>query len=413
MIGPTGVPDTKSMKGSPTTPLDGTATHSAWPDRRLPWYVFMGFLLALWTLPGLLYSVQIYEIGVRIDPYFRFREAVFHALPVWWLWVPLTPPIWLLARRLPIRGAHGSRNIVVHVVASAVVACVVVLASSWWFSLVLTPIEDRPTGFSEWIWTLFHSTSLHLYFLSYWLILGAVHIVDYERRLRSEALARTQLDALAAKARVQMLTQQVQPHFLFNALNALSTLILRKDTATAQRMVTALGDFLRAMLRMGEAHLVPLRDELALLSTYLAVEKVRWGDRLAVRTEVEPGVEGALVPTLLLQPLAENAVRHGIATSEAGGEVCLRAGRIGEKLRVELENDGTGLSSEWRQRAEQRVGLSNTRRRLAHLFAEYELRLEDLTDGRVRVVLEIPLSLAEEDHPAVHAEPAVGAGRPA
>ncbi|HEX7464491.1 MAG TPA: histidine kinase [Actinomycetota bacterium] len=413
MIGPTGVSDTKSMKGSPTTPPDGTATHSAWPDRRLPWYVFMGFLLALWTLPGLLYSVQIYEIGVRIDPYFRFREAVFHALPVWWLWVPLTPPIWILARKLPIRGAHGSRNIIVHVVASAIVACVVVLASSWWFSLVLTPIEDRPTGFSEWIWTLFHSTSLHLYFLSYWLILGAVHIVDYERRLRSEALARTQLDALAAKARVQMLTQQVQPHFLFNALNALSTLILRKDTATAQRMVTALGDFLRAMLRTGEAHLVPLRDELALLSTYLAVEKVRWGDRLALRTEIEPAVEGALVPTLLLQPLAENAVRHGIATSEEGGEVCLRAGRIGEKLRIELENDGTGLSSDWRQRAEQRVGLSNTRQRLAHLFPEYELRLEDLTHGRVRVVLEIPLSLAEEDHPAVQAEAAVGAGRPA
>jgi sensor histidine kinase YesM len=373
----------------------------------------MGFLLALWTLPGLLYSVQIYEIGVRIDPSFQFSEAVWHALPVWWLWVPLTPPIWRLARRLPIRGDHGSRNIVVHVVASAVVACVVVLASSWWFSLVLTPIEDRPTGFSEWIWTLFHSTSLHLYFLSYWVILGAVHIVDYERRLRSEELARTQLDALAANARVQMLTQQVQPHFLFNALNALSTLILRKDTATAQRMVTALGDFLRAMLRTGEAHLVPLRDELALLSTYLAVEKVRWGDRLAVRTEVEPGVEGALVPTLLLQPLAENAVRHGIATSEAGGEVFLRAGRIGERLRVEVENDGTGLSSDWRQRAEQRVGLSNTRRRLAHLFPEYELRLEDMTDGRVRVVLEIPLCLAEEDRPVVVAEPAVGAGRPA
>jgi sensor histidine kinase YesM len=378
----------------------------------MPWYVFMGFLLALWTLPGLLYSVQIYEIGVRVDPHFHFREAVFHALPVWWLWVPLTPPIWLLARRLPIRGVHGSRNIVVHVVASAMVASVVVLVSSWWFSIVVTPIAERTLAFTEWIWAIFHSTSLHLYFLSYWLILGAVHIVDFERRLRREELARTQLDALAAKARVQMLTQQVQPHFIFNALNALSTLILRKDTATAQRMVTALGDFLRATLRTGEANLVPLRDELALLSTYLTVEKVRWGDRLAFRTEVEPGVEGALVPTLLLQPLAENAVRHGIATSEVGGEVCVRAGRIGERLRVELENDGTGLSSDWRQRAEQRVGLSNTRQRLAHLFPGHELRLEDMTNGRVRVVLEIPLCLAE-DHPVVAAELAVGAGRSA
>jgi len=401
------------MKGSPTIAPGGAATKSAWPERRLPWYGLMGFLLALWTLPGLLYSLQIYEIGVRSDAHFLFRQAMLHALPVWWAWVPLTPLIWILARRLPIRGAHGSRNIVLHVVASAIVASVVVLVSSWWFSMVLTPIAERTLTFREWIWAIFHSTSLHLHVLSYWLILGAVHIVDYERRLRSEELARTQLDALAANARVQMLTQQIQPHFLFNALNALSTLILRKDTATAQRMVTALGDFLRATLRTGETHLVPLRDELALLSTYLAVEKVRWGDRLALRTEVEPGVEGALVPTLLLQPLAENAVRHGIATSEAGGEVFLRAGRIGERLRVELENDGTGLSSDWRQRAEQRVGLSNTRRRLAHLFPEYELRLEDMTNGRVRVVLEIPLCLAEGERPVVVAEPAVGAGRPA
>ena len=168
-------------------------------------------------------------------------------------------------------------------------------------------------------------------------------------------------------------------------------MILREDTKSAQSMLESLASFLRASLRMGESRFVPLRDELDLISKYLRVENVRWGNRLDVQTNIEPGAEDALIPTLLLQPLVENAIRHGVATSEIGGEIVIRATKLGDQLMLQIENDGTGLSPDWQNRAESQVGLANTRRRLGLLFEDrYDLHLEELSNGRVRLELVIP-----------------------
>jgi len=354
-------------------------------------FVSFLYLMALWTLPGLVYTVQIYQLGLRVStPSATFFDAMFHALPVWWFWVPLTPLLVRLARRYPIRSTGSFKEIAIHLAFSVIVAILVATLAGFWFSAT-APFEDRVRPWSTWTADLMLSTTLHLYFWCYWLIIAAVHFLDHERRTREQEVNAARLDALAAQSRMQMLANQLQPHFLFNALNGLSTLILREDTKSAQSMLESLANFLRASLRLGESRFVPLGDELHLISKYLRVENVRWGDRLDVRTTIESGLEDALIPTLLLQPLVENAIRHGIATSETGGEIMIRATKLGDQLMLQIENDGTGLSPDWQDRAESHVGLANTRRRLGLLFEDrYDLHLEELSNGRVRLDLVIP-----------------------
>ena len=354
--------------------------------------------MALWTLPGLLYSMQIYEIGIREDSFTTaFFDAMIHALPVWWFWVPVTPLLVWLSRKFPIRRSGAIREIAIHLAISVLVALLLAAFAGLWFSST-PPFDSRDRTWSSWTTALLLSTTIHLYFFSYWLIVAAVHFLDHERRLREQEITTARLDALAAQSRMKLLSHQLQPHFLFNALNGLSTLILRGDTAAAQGMLGSLADFLRATLRADDMHLVPLRDELDLLAKYLDVERVRWGDRLKVRMEIDPTTEGALVPTLLLQPLAENAIRHGIGSSETGGEIVVRANRTGNSLRLQIENDGSGLSPGWRDRADRQIGLVNTRRRLSLLFEdEHDMRIEELSEGRVSVSLEFPFRLVLEN----------------
>jgi LytS/YehU family sensor histidine kinase len=156
-------------------------------------------------------------------------------------------------------------------------------------------------------------------------------------------------------------------------------------------MLESLADFLRASLRMGKTRFVTFRAELDMVFKYLRVESVRWGDRLEVRTEIEPDAEEGLVPSLLLQPLVENAIRHGVATSEIGGEILIRALVSDGRLIIQIENDGVGLALDWRDRAQDQVGLSNTRRRLSLLFDDrHDLVLEEVDEGRVHLDLSIP-----------------------
>ena len=356
---------------------------------------FVSFLslVALWTLPGLLYSVQIYQLGVRLNtPNITFLDAMLHALPVWWFWVPVTPLLVKLARRFPIRRRGSYKEIAIHLAISVVVALAVSVLAGLWFSTT-APFEDRVRPWSTWTFDLMLSTTLHLYFWCYWLIIAAVHFLDHERRLREQEVNTARLDALAAQSRMQMLANQLQPHFLFNALNGLSTLILREDTKAAQSMLESLADFLRASLRMGKARFVSLRDELDMVFKYLRVENVRWGDRLHVKTEIEEEAAKAQVPALLLQPLLENAIRHGIATSEVGGEILVRASVSHDRLVIQIDNDGSGLAPDWLEKAQGQVGLANTRRRLGLLFEDsYDLRLEELDDGRVRLDLNTPFT---------------------
>jgi len=210
--------------------------------------------------------------------------------------------------------------------------------------------------------------------------------VARERMLRAEALAH--------HARLQALRFQVQPHFLFNTLNALSTLIVEQRSAEASQMLSRLSDFLRHTLAGPDSDEVALRDELEFARRYLDIEQVRFGDRLRVEIDVPMDVQGAQVPNMLLQPLLENAVRHGIASRLYGGAICVAARREGDLLRMSVVNEGGELAADVggaRGNGSNGVGLANTRARLQQLYdGKHELEARPTAQGGFRIDVALP-----------------------
>jgi two-component system LytT family sensor kinase len=193
-----------------------------------------------------------------------------------------------------------------------------------------------------------------------------------------------------AQAQLQALRTQLQPHFFFNTMNTIAMLVRNKEDAEAIRVLAGLSDLLRHVLDDARADEVPLREELDFLQRYLAIEQIRFRDRLRTDISVDPNVLDALVPNLMLQPLVENAVRHGIARRAAAGRVCVSARRDTESLVLTVQDDGPGLPEDW-SLDDAGVGLVNTRRRLAQLYGgDARLTVENAADGGVRAEVVLP-----------------------
>ncbi len=193
--------------------------------------------------------------------------------------------------------------------------------------------------------------------LYFWIRYHDAWLTERERSLRAEALAH--------QARLEALRYQIQPHFLFNTLNAISTLVVERRSEDASRMIARLSDFLRLTLSAPVSDLTPLKDELDFIGRYLEIEQVRFGSKLRVRVDAALDTLGALVPSLILQPLVENAVRHGVGARESGGSIAIEGRRKGDMLSLAISDDGPGIGD-----AIDGVGWSNTRERLTRLYGE-------------------------------------------
>ena len=219
----------------------------------------------------------------------------------------------------------------------------------------------------------------------------AIHaMVDHTLALQAERARVREAQAAARDAELRALRYQLNPHFLFNTLNAISTLVAERRNSDANRMLARLADLLRATLERGEAHEVPLAEELALTGHYLDIEKIRLGERLVLELTVGPDLLQAAVPALLLQPLVENAIRHGIAPRAQGGRLQLCVERSGERLRLQLHNDGiaAGGASDASRPA---IGLRNVRERLARLYgAAHGFDFSLAPNGDCRVEISLP-----------------------
>jgi hypothetical protein len=235
--------------------------------------------------------------------------------------------------------------------------------------------------------------------LIYLAVVGALLARRYSVEARQRGVAAAEAEALLARARLETLSARLQPHFLFNALQAIATLI-RRDPETATKMTVRLGDLLRASLRSTGDQKVPLREEVELLRAYLAVEAERFSDRLRVRYDVDNSTLDCLVPDLLLQPLVENAVRHGISPRAEGGTITVTARRAGDRLEMSVADDGVGLtagapaapSTPYPDRG---FGLATTRERLAVMYSGSAVfSLEHGPDGGVVARISIPAQLA-------------------
>jgi signal transduction histidine kinase len=226
--------------------------------------------------------------------------------------------------------------------------------------------------------------------VGYLLLVGVAHAVKYAQTARERELAQSQLETQLAQGQLHVLKMQLHPHFLFNTLHAISTLVHSKPDQ-AEQMIANLSEMLRATLARRDAQEVTLREEIALLEPYLDIEKIRFGDRLSVTLQVPDDAMDAVVPHLLLQPLVENAIRHGIAPQPGGGRIAIRARVRGGSLEVEVEDDGVGMPADPRPDG---VGLGNTRARLHRLYGERHAFRIDSSPGRAtRVTVMMPLRM--------------------
>jgi two-component system, LytTR family, sensor kinase len=230
---------------------------------------------------------------------------------------------------------------------------------------------------------------------TYAAVLGVATTLAYHRRFRERELRTAQLEAQLALAQVQALKMQVHPHFLFNTLHAI-TVLIREDPAAATRVVTRLGDLLRLTLSRATTAQVSFRRELDILTLYLEIERTRFHDRLEISYDVEPATLGALVPDLILQPLVENAIRHGVSPNAGTGRIAVTSRREGDWLVLEIRDNGMGLPDGGALR--EGIGLTTTKARLERLYGtRHELVLANLTEGGCVARIRIPFQLTADD----------------
>jgi LytS/YehU family sensor histidine kinase len=234
----------------------------------------------------------------------------------------------------------------------------------------------------------FQINDLTVQYILYWGIVLTTHAWLYYRDVRERELRTSQLETLLAQTRLQMLSMQLQPHFLFNTLNTIAELVHQRPEA-AERMISGLSHLLRATLHASLLDRVPLGRELDLLDHYIDIQRARFGDRLVVTTFAAEAVRSALVPSLLLQPLVENAIKHGIGARAGIGHIEITICRSGDRLRMEIRDDGQGIGS---GAVRDGVGLGNCRARLEALYGAgaYELQISNREGAGALVRIEMP-----------------------
>ncbi len=354
-----------------------------------------GVLSALgWSAVGLLFSLPGVSGG-------NWPHRLIGSLAQWWSWGLLTPLIVWADRRMPFSDKQLGKRILAHLPISAVLtalyiyvfATVAALLGLGPWSALVNPrtLTVALTGIFLWSW------------LVYWLIFGARQMYRYYEHYLSSELRLERLERSFSEARLNALRMQLDPHFLFNALNTVSSQVER-DPKLARSMIGHLGDLLRLSLESKDRNEVPLADEMAFLDHYLAIQKIRFGDGLRIETNIAAEVKYASVPCLFVQPLVENAIRHGISRRAWGGTVMVTAERIGGRVEIRVADDGVGLPAGWRLDTCAGLGLSITRERIAgmHPGGGGRFAVNRRSAGGTEVVISLPFHLMEQeaDEPA-------------
>jgi two-component system LytT family sensor kinase len=344
---------------------------------RVDWLKW-GTLFGFWSLFSFLNANQVYfEMLHKPGMHHSWWRIVFWQLAVWWVWGCLTPIVLGLGRRVAGSGATWLRGLLIHLPFSLLLPAAHVAASTE-LRILIQPFDvwsDTRPFLQQFSGEL---RSLFLFdFFVYWAVLGVGYAFDYRERYRERESAASELKAQLAQARLEALKVQLHPHFLFNTLHTISGLVRGGDRQPAVNMIAGLSELLRRALDSADEQEVPLREELKFVELYLDIQLVRFSDRLTVRKDIAPGALDALVPNMILQPLVENAIRHGVSPCEAPGTISISAYRSGRMLHVEVSDDGPGLQSGWRIEEGGGIGLSNTVERLKRLYGgdqRFELR---------------------------------------
>lgn len=336
---------------------------------------------ALWTLLAFLSIGQGYYFSVNTGQVFPFYSRLVFEFCNAYVWALLSPLIFFLARQYPIEKPAFFRHIGLHLILALIVG-MIHKAGSFYASLLIAPPANVIT--SDVIFLKISGGWINSVII-YWIMLGIYSALDYAGRFRQQKLLATQLEAQLTLAQLNALKMQLQPHFLFNTLHTVASL-MEEDVKAAQRMIARLSELLRLTLEHVGEQEVPLFKEVEFLKSYLEIEEIRFHDRLRVQYILPQELMNAKVPALILQPLVENAIRHGIAPKAPGGIIAISASQDNGSLRLEVRDNGRGASS-----VNHGVGLSNTQKRLEQLYgARHTFSWQNLPEGGFAVTVSLP-----------------------
>jgi two-component system, LytTR family, sensor kinase len=347
-------------------------------------------IAAIWLGVGLFDATQNVFVMRAEGMHHRWVQLFATLLLSWLPWALATPLVLRLGRRYPAAcwkrlstwGAHLAACAVIGLVSAAWIAAMEDFANPW----ALVP---GPDPFAQ-LWLHKFYNGLLVYLILYGAILVIGHMLDSQERLAQQRTETARLNEQLSKAQLNALRRQIEPHFLFNTLNAVAGLVREKRNAAAVDMIAGLSDFLRRVVEDSDRQQVPLAEELEFAQKYLDIQKVRFADRLQVSVDVPAELFPAQVPSLILQPMVENAVKHGIGKRIQGGAIRIAAFCANGMLTLRVYNDGPSLPADWETTCSG-IGISNARTRLQTLYGDrFELNMRNQSPGGVEVSVSVP-----------------------
>ena len=357
-------------------------------------------VLLVATMLSIVSSVLAVQFTLSMGkPATYWRSIIVLNFSYWYVWALFTPAIVWLSQHFRLERQSLLLAVVVHVPGVALFSfahIAVMGAVQWWLAATAGRslswwFEVKRSTLQNFDWEM----------MTYWAIAGLSHAVLYYRESRDRAVRASQLETRLIEAQMATLQQQLQPHFLFNTLHAISTL-MHRDVEAADRTLMSLSDLLRMTLENVGQQEVTLQAELDFVSKYLEIERTRFADRLIVTFNIDPVALDSLVPSLLLQPLVENAIKHGVAKKAGAGHIEISARNQHGKLWIEIRDDGAGLSESGLAALQKGIGVSTTRARLQHQFgADFRFEFHRQEPG-VAVVIAVPWRIERRNPDTAH-----------
>jgi two-component system LytT family sensor kinase len=336
---------------------------------------------ACWLGVALFFYSRTYLVSHFRGTSFNWRPDALETLVTYGQWIVYTPLVLWTVHRFPLVGSRRARAFLFHIAGSGVVALVAVVVQVLAVSLIWTDEKPNPM--------LYFSVHFHWQVMIYWLLVSYTQWLEYHRRWQGNQLRSSRLETELARAEVKALRMQMEPHFLYNTLHTISEMV-HVDPSAAERMIVRLGSLLRHTTETGSQE-VPLEREVDFLRAYLEIEQARFHDRLTVSIDVPEALLACSVPSLILQPLVENAIRHGTSRLAAAGTIRVSAQALGDALVLRVADNGPGMRTPG-DGGGAGVGLRNIRSRLHHLYGDAgSLQLNAVEGGGLEAAVRLPL----------------------
>ena len=357
-----------------------------------------GLALVICTVIGLLEASQVYFMSAQAGRPLSWARSAGATMPSWFVLAALVPFVIAVARRFPLESLRRPSTIAVHLLASIIYSVANLVIASWLSDFVFYSGASQFTFMTNLFRLL--ATYFTMVMVQYWSVVGIYYAFVYNKRYREKertaaelAVKASRLEASLSRANLEALRMQLNPHFLFNTLNTVSVLALKGEKHRVARMVSRLSDLLRLSLE-NDRQTLSLREELEFLERYLEIEQVRFKDRLTVSIDVDPAAYEAEVPSLMLQPIVENAVKYGFSPTIGPGEISIECRVRSGNVEIFVSDTGPGFPDN-KVQSGTGVGLSNTRARLEQLYGgRYLLELVNRPQGGAQVRLRFPYTPA-------------------